>query len=109
MDFLKSDFKPSGDIITNPPYKLADDFVRKALEAVKIGKKVILYLKVNYLASQKRRDLFAAYPPKVVYVLSKRYSCAKNGEFEKYGNGAVDYCWFVWEKGYTGETVLKWI
>ena len=33
-----------------------------------------------------------------------------NGDFKKYNyNGAVAYAWFVWEKGYKGDTILKWI
>jgi len=24
------------------------------------------------------------------------------------GGGAIAYAWFVWEKGYKGDTVLKW-
>jgi len=38
--------------------------------------------------------------------------CAKNGEFEKMiaaGGSAVAYAWFVWEKDYKGDTVVKWI
>ena len=36
---------------------------------------------------------------------------AKGGDFEKYKNGtgtAIAYAWFLWEKGYKGDTVLKW-
>lgn len=25
------------------------------------------------------------------------------------GGGAVSYAWFVWKKGYHGDTVIKWI
>jgi len=37
--------------------------------------------------------------------------CAKNGDFEskKKEGSAVAYAWYVWEKGYKGETVIKWI
>lgn len=45
-----------------------------------------------------------------MYVFSSRVNCAMNGDFKKYNhNSAVAYAWFVWEKGYKGDTILKWI
>ena len=32
-----------------------------------------------------------------------------NGDFKTFTSSAVAYAWFVWEKGYTGETGIKWI
>ena len=42
LDFLSSDNNElwDGDIITNPPYKFAVDFIYKALELIPDGKKV---------------------------------------------------------------------
>lgn len=31
-----------------------------------------------------------------------------NGDFDMYGSSAAAYAWFVWEKGYQGETIVKW-
>lgn len=33
----------------------------------------------------------------------------RNGDFEKYKSSAIAYAWFVWVKGYQGDTVIKWI
>ena len=33
----------------------------------------------------------------------------KNGEFEKYQSNAVAYGWYIWEKGFNGEPVIRWI
>lgn len=47
-----------------------------------------------------------------VLVFSERVLCAKNGDFEgmKQGGGsAVAYAWFVWQKGYNGNTTIEWI
>ena len=101
-----------GNIITNPPYKFALDFVYKALQIVPEGKKVCMFLKIQFLEGKARRELFRSHPPKVVYVLSSRLLCAPNGDFEhatKNGGSAVAYAWFVWEKGFKGDTVVKWI
>lgn len=101
------------DIITNPPYKYAKEFVETALHTVAVGHKVAMLLKLTFLESKSRRELFAKFPPKCVWVFSERVQCAKNGDFEKYkkaGVGtAVAYAWFVWVKGYHGDTIVKWL
>lgn len=112
VDFLKESVPFVGDIVTNPPYKYAKEFVEHAIELVVDGRKVCMFLKLQFLEGKSRRALFDKYPPKCVYVASGRIQCAKNGDFEKMkagGGSAVAYAWFVWEKGYTGDTVVKWI
>lgn len=108
MDFLEQDNKFDGDIITNPPYKYCSEFILKALELINDGNKVAMFLKLTTLEGQKRyEEIYSKQPPKTVYIYSKRKQCAKNGSFE--GTSAVCYAWFVWEKGYQGDTILKWI
>lgn len=117
IDFLKVSkdeikFDYSRDIITNPPYKYAKEFVEHALDISMDATKVAMFLKLTFLESKARKKLFDKYPPKVVYVSSSRLQCAKNGDFEKYGKGvgtAVAYAWFVWEKGFTGDPIIKWV
>ncbi len=98
-----------GDIVTNPPYKYAKEFVEKALEIVPNEHKVCMFLKVTFLEGKARKEFFKKYPPKIVYVCSGRIPCAKNGDFDKYPSSAVAYAWYVWEKGYQGQTVIRWI
>lgn len=111
LDFLKSDITDfQGDIITNPPYKYALEFAVKALETVRKGGKVALFLKLLFLEGKKRKEFFKKYPPKRIYVSSSRITCAKNGDFEKYDDGgAIAHAWYIWQKGYKGDTVIKWI
>lgn len=101
--------KFDGDIITNPPYKFAKECVEHALDIIDSGNKVAMLLKIQFLEGQKRRGLFEKNPPKTVYVFSKRIDCAKNGDFNKKGSFAVCYAWYVWEKGFQGDTIIKWI
>lgn len=105
VDFLKEKETFNGDIITNPPYRYAQEFVEHALELVPIGSKVIMFLKVQFLEGKKRRELYDKYPPKRVWVSSSRLQCGKNGVFS---GSMVAYAWYVWEKGYQGSTTLKW-
>lgn len=108
-DFLEDNRDWAGDIITNPPYSKALDFVRHSLGVVKTGHKVAMLLKITFLEGQERRKMFDVTPPKKVWVFSKRITCAKNGDFLTTKSSAVCYAWFVWEKGYTGDTIVKWI
>ena len=109
FDFLKENKNFEGDIITNPPYKYAQEFVEKAIKIISKGNKVAMFLKIQFLEGQKRRELFNKFPPKIVYVFSKRQRCAMNGKFKELGSSAVAYAWFVWEKGYLGDTKIIWI
>lgn len=52
-----------GDIITNPPYKCALDFVQHALEIVPEGSKVAFFLKIQFLEGKVRRKFFNVNPP----------------------------------------------
>lgn len=97
------------DIITNPPYVHALEFVQKALDIVAQGRKVAMFLKLTFLESKGRKEFFRKNPPRTVYVSSGRLGCAKNGDFKAHSVRAIAYAWYVWEKGYQGDTVLKWI
>lgn len=113
FDFLSIENQVwNGDIITNPPYKYAKEFIEKTLSIIPEGNKVAMFLKIQFLEGKERKKLFQAFPPKIIYVSSSRILCAKNAEFEamKVGGGsAVAYAWYVWEKGYKGDTIIKWI
>lgn len=110
FDFLKTDNKWFGDIITNPPFKYTTEFVLKSLESVDMGKKVAMFLKINYLSGRKRyNEIYSKFPPYRVYVFSGRMSCAKNNDPDLFKRGAMDYMWMIWEKGKIGPTELKWI
>ena len=113
LNFLSDDNNKqwNGYIITNPPYNKAVEFVDKAMSLIPDGMKVIMFLKVLFLEGKKRAELFKKYPPKTVWVSSTRIMCAKNGDFETMiagGGSAVAYAWFVFEKGYHGDTIIKW-
>lgn len=95
-----------GDIVTNPPYNLGLEFVKKALSIIPDGRKVCVFMKLQFAEGQSRREFFRKNPPLRVWVSSSRLECGKNGKFT--GASAVCYCWWVWQKGYKGETVMKW-
>lgn len=106
INFLEQTEPWNGDIVTNPPYKYAEEFVRKAIELS--DNKVAMLLRIQFLEGVKRRKLFDEYPPKIMYVFSRRVQCFKNNEKQEHG-GAMAYCWFVWKKGYMREPMIRWL
>ncbi|TRW70905.1 NAD(P)-dependent oxidoreductase [Lactococcus lactis] len=107
-DFFEVD-EFCGDIITNPPYKVALDFVKHSLDIIPEGSKVAMFLKLQFLEGKARKEFYKENPPKKIYVASGRLNCAKNGKFEEFKSSAVAYAWFVWEKGYQGSPEIDWI
>jgi len=109
-DFLSIEWQEwNGDIITNPPYKYAQDFVEKSLQIIPTGNKVAMFLKLTFLEGQKRKQMFLNAPPKKIYIYSKRKHCAQNGRFDKFKSSAIAYAWYVWEKGFKGKPKIEWI
>lgn len=112
IDFLNTNEAFSGDIITNPPYKFADEFILKALDLIPVGNKVCMFLKLTTLEGQRRYNkIYRKYPPTRIWVYSHRIQCGKSGEFS--GSSAVAYAWYVWEKQPEGttypKTTIDWI
>lgn len=63
-DFLSPDnTKWDGDIVTNPPYAFAQEFVEKSLAIIPEGCKVAMFLKLTFLEGKKRSELFKITPP----------------------------------------------
>lgn len=110
IDFLNNNIIDyCGDIVTNPPYKYAKEFIENAISLVRIGQKVCMFLKLTFLEGKARKEFFKKYPPKTIYVCSGRIKCALNGDFDATGQSAACYAWFVWEKGYKGYPIIQWI
>lgn len=110
VDFL-SDYFDDGsfdNVVTNPPFSKAMEFVQKALLVA--TNKVAMFLRIQFLESRKRYEWFKASPLKAVYVFSERCSLAPFGQEECTGsNGTACHAWFVWDHSWEGEPVIRWI
>lgn len=100
-------------IITNPPYTLAQEFVEHSLPLLKTKGQCAMFLKIQFLEGMKRKSFFEEYPPKYVYVFSKRQAPWNNGnpvnEKGKKWQSTMCFAWFIWEKGYKCEPRIRWI
>tara|TARA_R100000315_G_C5233806_1_gene144875 strand:- start:1190 stop:1756 length:567 start_codon:yes stop_codon:yes gene_type:complete len=107
VDFLEFDVDIGyTDILTNPPFKLAEEFVRHGL---KLADRVIIFQRIHFLESQKRYQLFQDFPARYIYVHSSRVGTAMNGDFDKYKAKAMCYAWYVFERKWRGNMVLRCI
>ncbi len=127
-DFLQMTKVWKGDIVSNPPYAEAKVWVQHCLDLIQEGHFLALFMKLTFLEGKERKKFFEDNPPIRVWVSSSRIPCAKNGEFmvpkkDKEGyikvnhkgepmmekvSSAACYAWFIWQKGYKGDTVIKW-
>lgn len=105
-DFLFST-DTATNIITNPPFVLAEEFIWKSLSCT--TGKVVMLCKLQFLEGAKRRGMFETTPLARVHVFSKRIKMARNGRDEEYGSSMLAFAWFVWEHKYKGEPIIRWI
>jgi len=98
-------------IITNPPFSIAFEFI---LQAKKIAKnKFAFLLPLSYLHGKKRFDNIyndKTFPLARIYVFT-RYPMLGDRlrEDGKYRTGMMVYAWYIWEKEYCGEPIIRWI
>lgn len=113
-DYLTCRLKNVYDlIITNPPFSLAQEFIEKSFTHIVRGGYVIMFLKIQFLEGAKRKTFFDKYPPKYVYVFRNRMATWNNGnELDPNGKRwATTMChaWFIWQEGFKGEPIIRWL
>jgi hypothetical protein len=113
-DFLKEDFAdPTGGreidaIITNPPFRLAEQFARIAISRARVL--VALLVRTGFLESTGRHTrLFGPHPPSTVLQFTERVPMVK-GRCDPTASTATSYAWLVWRPGAAAEaTTFEWI
>ena len=113
-DFLDVEPQKKYDsIITNPPFSLAQEFIENSINMLKEDGKVAMFLKIQFLESSRRKEFFEKYPPKIIYIFRSRMATWNNGQKlnpeGKRWQTTFLHAWFIWEKGFKGEPVIRWI
>lgn len=107
FDFLARTEWP-GNVVTNPPFSLAEEFIRHSLDLAKpVCGKVAMLLPHAYDTAKGRVDLFCHLPFKCKYTLTKRIRW-ENLEQKKAGP-STNHAWFVWDWRYIGPPKMGWL
>ena len=120
MDFLaskKENFNEHDFIISNPPFYLAEDFIRKSIELASDGGYVVMLLRLNFFGSEKRKALFDEFMPVSCYIHRNRINFipdSMKGEMKLNGikppsGDSIEYAHFVWQKGVFGNYCKTYI
>ena len=103
INFLNEKSSWALNIITNPPYAIANKFVTHALELGPEGK-VAMLMRTLFLEGKYRHEMFKKFPPSNIIVISDRVDM----ESEKPGR-AFSLSWFIWDfSKRTRFTKLSW-
>jgi hypothetical protein len=106
VDFITSKTR-SDNIVTNPPYNSAEHFVRNGVNLAR--RKFALLLRLAFLEGANRaQTIFTESPPSRVWVFSERITFYPAGAVQA-GSGTTAYAWFVWDKGASPGTELRWL
>ena len=112
VDFLTSKFK-ADNIVTNPPYLLAEEFVHQALKLAK--NKVAFLVRLAFLEGSTRyNEIYSEFPPARIWIFSSRLTFykKKKGELKaKRGKngGTTAYAWLIWDRDHEGPTETYWL
>lgn len=94
-------------VISNPPFRLADQFIERAEQIAQVG--YAFLVRTSFLESIGRYDsLFRDRPPSVVGQFVERVPMVK-GRYDPKASTATSYCWLVWFKGSGPSTRLVWV
>ena len=108
-DFLNHPYEAGSHdwVITNPPFRLAEEFILRALVVARRG--IAVLARSVFLESSGRfNTVFSQTPPAAFGQFVERVPMVK-GRLDKEASTATSYAWFVWDKRYAGPPLLKWI
>ncbi len=108
-DFLTSPYEARSHdwVITNPPFRLAEEFVGRALSVARAG--VAILARTVFLESVGRyQSIFRDRPPAVFAQFSERVPMVK-GRVDAKASTATGYAWFVWKHGNNNPPKLAWV
>jgi hypothetical protein len=102
--FLTMDIPIKFDLVmSNPPFRFAQEFVNKSLSVVREGGFVVMLLRLNFFGAKKRFQWWKSNMPIACYVHNDRMSFTDNKKTD-----SIEYMHCVWQKGVTAQyTRLK--
>lgn len=99
FDFLSQTQARADCIVTNPPFKHANEFVRLA---VLRAPKVVMLLRLAFLESERRRDIIGPGLARVHAFRNRLPMMHRDGWTGPKATSSTAFAWFVWERDHTG-------
>jgi len=94
-------------VITNPPFRLAEEFVLRSLKIARRG--VAILARTVFIESVGRYEtIFRRSPPSKFAQFTERVPMVR-GRLDKKATTATGYAWLVWEKAASGAPRLMWV
>jgi hypothetical protein len=108
-DFLSFPYETNAVdwVITNPPFRLAEEFVQRSFDVARVG--IAVLVRTVFLESVGRYNrLFKNDPPSHFAQFVERVPMVK-GRLDEKASTATGYAWLVWEHGIKDCSKVVWI
>lgn len=94
VDYLTTDFTSQDVIITNPPFSLTIEFIKKSLSELADDGTLAYLQRVNFLGSKCRIEFWEeiGFPNKTPVIIPRP-------RFVNGGSDSCEYMWMIWDKG----------
>jgi hypothetical protein len=105
-DFLGEIGAPAGveTVITNPPYRLAEEFVE---HAIRLCPRVVMLLRLAFLESERRCAILEDRGLARVHVFRKRLPMMHRAGWEgRKANSGMAFAWFIWNRNHIGPATI---
>ena len=108
IDFLKCNEVFEGNIITNPPYSMINDWIVKSIKLA--TNKSYIFCRIQTIETINRYErIFKNNPPILICPFVKRINCYRNGD-TSFKQSAVCYSWFIWDNTIDNtDTKVRWL
>lgn len=110
VDFLRCQWLLAPAIITNPPFRLADEFVAHALSLA--PDVVAMFLRLKYLEGRTRFDTIHSRAPLahvLVFIERIKFFSGEVDAEDQPGWNTEAFAWFVWKRGHVGAPTIGWL
>ncbi|WCT73949.1 hypothetical protein PQ455_01570 [Sphingomonas naphthae] len=108
VDFLMEWQARAPNIVTNPPFGLAFEFIERALQLA--SGKVAMFLRLAFLEGVMRGEWLPTTPLARVWIMSRRVPMQRGRLSEAGdGHGVIAFAWFVWDRDHDGPPHLGWL
>jgi hypothetical protein len=106
QDFLTTTSAPAGAeaIVTNPPFRIAEEFVEHALQ---LCPRVCMLLRLAFMESKRRSGILEGRGLARVHVFRKRLPMMHRDGWEgRTANSGMAFCWMIWDRAHVGPTTI---